>query len=274
MITPKQIAIAGAGVFVIAIATQIPKTSTTLRRKAEPPAYKVDGGYLPAEVLREGQKILDPPPAPMSAAMKQDEEAREAALKLRTGARYRQAVLDSKRGSASTLEAFSCAFGMDINASRTPRLFKMLERVNIDLRRAAYPIKNLYKRQRPYVVYHTQTCSPDDEALVKREGSYPSGRSAVGRGFALILAEVNPVRADSIMERGHDFGQSRVICDAQWQSDVDAGNELGTMVVARLHSNSTFQADLAAAKQEVARALRAGAKPPAECEGPAAIASR
>jgi acid phosphatase (class A) len=210
----------------------------------------------------------------MSAAMRQDEQARLAALKLRTGPRYKQAVLDSKRGSASTLEAFSCAFGMDINPSHTPRLIQLLKRVNIDLRRAAYPIKNLYKRQRPFVIYHTQTCSPDDEALVKNEGSYPSGRSAVGRGFALILAEVNPARADSIMERGRDFGQSRVICDAQWQSDVDAGNELGTMVVARLHSNPAFQTDLAAAKAEVARALRAGAKPAAQCEGTAAIASR
>ena len=73
--------------------------------------------------------------------------------------------------------------------------------------------------------------------------------------------------------RGRDFGQSRLICDAQWQSDVDAGEQVGTLVVARLRRDKTFLADLQSAKVEVAHVLATTAKPPAGC-GKMAIAAR
>jgi acid phosphatase (class A) len=37
------------------------------------------------------------------------------------------------------------------------------------------------------------------------------------------LAELIPSRADAILQRGRDYGQSRLVCDAHWQSDIDAG---------------------------------------------------
>ena len=53
------------------------------------------------------------------------------------------------------------------------------------------------------------TCYPEDEALLRSDGSYPSGHSALGWGWALVLAELNPDRADALFQRGRDFGQSR-----------------------------------------------------------------
>ena len=42
----------------------------------------------------------------------------------------------------------------------------------------------------------------------------------------------------TILQRGIAFGQSRVICGAHWQSDVDAGRLVGSAAVAKLHANA------------------------------------
>lgn len=69
--------------------------------------------------------------------------------------------------------------------------------------------------------------------------------------MALVLAEVNPARQNEILKRGYDLGQSRVICGYHWQSDVDAARVVGSAVVASLHNNPAFEAQLAKAKAEV-----------------------
>jgi len=53
------------------------------------------------------------------------------------------------------------------------------------------------------------------------------------------------------------FGQSRIICNVHWQSDVNQGRIMGAATVARLHADPGFLADLEAAKAEIA-ALRKG----------------
>jgi acid phosphatase (class A) len=55
---------------------------------------------------------------------------------------------------------------------------------------------------------------------------------------------------------GWEFGQSRIICNAHWQSDVNQGGLMGAAAVARLHADSGFLEDLAVAKNEIAN-LRA-----------------
>lgn len=47
--------------------------------------------------------------------------------------------------------------------------------------------------------------------------------SHAATGPTLQLAELRPDRADTILKRGRDFGESRVICDQEWQSDIEAG---------------------------------------------------
>jgi acid phosphatase (class A) len=68
-----------------------------------------------------------------------------------------------------------------------------------------------------------------------------------------------------LFTRGIAFGQSRVICDAHWQSDVDAGRIMGAATFARLQTNATFVADLKAAKAEVEAAKTKHAMPAQVC---------
>lgn len=100
------------------------------------------------------------------------------------------------------------------------------------------------------MVFNEPSATPGDEPALRKNGSYPSGHTAIGWATALVLAEINPARKAEIIQRGYDFGQSRVICGAHYQSDVDAGRIVGSAVVAALHADKGFQKQLAKAKKE------------------------
>ncbi|HAC6544645.1 TPA_asm: non-specific acid phosphatase, partial [Salmonella enterica subsp. salamae serovar 48:d:z6] len=85
------------------------------------------------------------------------------------------------------------------------------------------------------------TCRPEDENTLRKDGSYPSGHTAYGTLLALVLSQARPERAQELARRGWEFGQSRVICGAHWQSDVDAGRYVGAVEFARLQTIPAFQ---------------------------------
>ncbi|MEG2269112.1 MAG: phosphatase PAP2 family protein, partial [Acinetobacter sp.] len=112
--------------------------------------------------------------------------------------------------------------------------------------------KEFYMRKRPFVYFDHHTCQPEDEeASLRQNGSYPSGHTSYGWTLALILAQIEPSHAQEIIQRGYDFGQSRVICGAHWQSDVDAGRVVGAVEYSRLQSLPKFQEDLRKSAKEV-----------------------
>jgi len=208
--------------------------------------------YLSRDQLPDGLALLPPPPAPGSAAMKRDEAARNSVRHLRGSDRYTLASSDAVIGFPQLPNDFSCAAGFAITKEGTPRLYALMGKMLIDVGLSTYKAKDHYKRVRPFVVHKTGTCYPKDEDLLRKDGSYPSGHSAIGWGYALVLAELIPARADAILQRGRDFGQSRLVCDVHWQSDIDAGRVIAAATVARLHADSSFRADLDAARKEIA----------------------
>jgi acid phosphatase (class A) len=74
-----------------------------------------------------------------------------------------------------------------------------------------------------------------------------------GFAWGLILSELAPRKAGELMQAGAAIGDSRVICGVHYQSDVEAGRQLGAAMVARLHAEPAFEKDLAAARAELAR---------------------
>lgn len=235
---------------------QTPPSSTAANPGMADPR-KLPPSYLPREALPDSLALLPPPPAAGSVAMRRDEEARRTAARLKGTPRYRLASTDAVIGFPEIPNDFSCAMGFAISKETTPRLYGLLGKMLIDVGLSTYRAKDHYKRTRPFVVHNESTCYPKDEALLRQDGSYPSGHSAIGWGFALVLSELNPTRADAILQRGRDFGQSRLICDAHWQSDIDAGRVIAAATVARLHADAAFRADLEAARTEITAAAQA-----------------
>ena len=209
------------------------------------------GGYLPRGSAPDSLLLNPPPPAPGSAAEARDIEAANAAVALRGTPRWDQATIDADLFSPKTVGIFSCAAGFEIDPAKLPRLAALLRRAGPDLAMTVYPTKRKYQRARPFTVNNQPTCTPKDEALLRRDGSYPSGHSAIGYGWGLILAELVPDRAAQLVARGRSFGDSRRVCNVHWLSDVEEGRVVSTAVFARLHAEPAFRADVEAARTEI-----------------------
>ncbi len=209
------------------------------------------GGYLPRGTVPDSLLLNPPPPVPGSSAEARDVEAANAAVALRGSARWDQAAIDADLFSPSTVGIYSCAAGFDIDPAKLPRLTALLRKAGPDMAMAVYPSKRKYQRSRPFMVNNQPSCTPKDEAMLRRDGSYPSGHSAIGYGWGLLLAEIVPSRAAQLVARGRAFGDSRRVCNVHWLSDVEEGRVVATAVFARLHAEPAFRADVEAARAEV-----------------------
>jgi acid phosphatase (class A) len=228
-------------------------------------------GYLSKTDRIDSLALSPPPPVAGSAAFARDEAVAKAALALQGGGRWDLAVGDADLKLPGAAQSFACALGVRLDPERAPRLFGLLGRTISDLGQSTSAAKIRYMRPRPFTVDGAPSCTPQFDAGLRRDGSYPSGHSAVGWGWGLILAELAPDRADALVARGRAFGQSRVICNVHWQSDVEEGRMVAAAVVARLHGDPQFRSDLEAARAEVAGLRKAAAAPGRDCAAEAAI---
>ncbi|MEN6375193.1 MAG: phosphatase PAP2 family protein [Smithella sp.] len=227
-------------------------------------------GYLPPDKAPNSLALLPAPPAKETASFAADQEAFRTSRPLINTPRWIQAIKDANLHFPEAPQAFSCALNAPITKDAMPNLYMLLQRASTDASVATQAAKKKYNRVRPFVVYKQTSCTPDWEDNMKRDGSYPSGHTTIGWAWALILAEIAPDRADAILSRGYAFGQSRVICGVHWQSDVNAGRVIAAAVVAKLHSDPVFRAQLEAAKKELAAAQAKGLQPAIDCKAEAA----
>jgi len=227
-------------------------------------------GYLPTDTLPNSIALIPPPPTAGSAALALDQAISNSALALRDTPRWTLATEDADLSFPNAAGTFSCALDAPITVEDTPHLYMVLRRSLADAGLSTYSAKNSYTRSRPFTVNNAPICSPDEETALRKDGSYPSGHTAVGWAWALILSEVAPDRSDAILARGRAFGESRVICNVHWESDVIEGRFVGAAAVARLHANPAFLADLKIGVDELASVRAKGLKPVRDCKTEAA----
>ena len=226
-------------------------------------------GYLTSATAPNSEALLSPPPAAGSTAFALDQDINRNSFPLRDSPRWALAAADADLTFPNAAGAFSCALNAPITEQDTPHLYMLLRRVLSDTSLATSKAKNKYMRTRPFVENKERTCSPNDEQFLKKNGSYPSGHSTAGWAWALILTEISPEQADAILARGRAFGQSRVICNVHWQSDVIEGRFMGAATVARLHADPVFRAELDLAGSELAAVRAKGLKPARDCKAEA-----
>ncbi|MFT3721079.1 acid phosphatase [Pseudorhodoferax sp.] len=245
--------------------TGIPKPPVTLAEvgtvKLGP--YTMPKGYLTRDEYPDTAALLAAPPAEGSTAQADDVQAYRTLTALQSGPRGAQAAKDAELMFPAAASTFACALGVPVSEQATPHLYMLLRRTLTDAADATQKAKNKYMRPRPFVVFNAPSCTPQDEASLRKSGSYPSGHSAVGWAWAEVLTEIAPERTDALLQRGRAYGQSRGICGVHWKSDIEAGRLMGAATVARLRANDVFNAQVAAARAEVAQARAAGRQPPA-----------
>jgi len=222
-------------------------------------------GYLPQEDHPDSLALLPPPPAEGSAGFAMDKSVNEKAVALNGTPRFEQAAKDADLSFPALANTFSCALGIPISMEDTPHLYVLLRRSFTDIGLSTYAAKNHYKRTRPFVMNGLPTCSPKDEEHLRHDGSYPSGHTATGWGLALVLVEVAPERTDALLARGREFGESRLVCNVHWYSDIVAGRMVAAGAVARLHGNEEFRRTVEVAREEYLNAKAKNLMPQVDC---------
>lgn len=208
-------------------------------------------GYMHGEPPLNSALFVPAPPAQDSARQRADTAASEALRSLEGSPRWEMAARDADLHFPAAASIFSCALDVTVTEATTPALYRLLQRSLTDLGLATYPAKTAHQRPRPFLINGEAICTPEDEELLKTDGSYPSGHSAIGWGWALILSQLAPEKAEAVLARGRDYAQSRMVCNVHWMSDTVAGMAVGAAAFARLQNNALFQATMTAARAEI-----------------------
>jgi len=148
------------------------------------------------------------------------------------------------------IQEFSEPFGLQISREETPEIYKVLREGTATCDSICTLPKKHYMRRRPFMVFGEHTFTPGSDASLSRNGSFPSGHTILGWSAALLLTEINPAKADTLLARGYMYGESRVIVGAHWQSDVDAGYMAASAAYAILHTSDRFLEQMAKARHE------------------------
>ncbi len=185
--------------------------------------------------------FLPAPPDTASAAFQYDKaQYRWGKEQRKDSTRLAIAVNDAIWSIDNICKIYSGVLGFEISEQNAPAIYRMLTLGLLTTDQAGKLPKNHYMRTRPYVFYNEPTIYPSDEAWLRTNGSYPSGHTILGWSAALLLTEMAPDKADTIMARGYMYGQSRVIAGYHWQSDVDAARLVASAAVARIHADKRF----------------------------------
>ena len=167
------------------------------------------------------------------------------------------AIRDAVWNIDSTLAEYFVPFGLELSFEKTPELYTFMVRSIKTCDQMGTRAKWFYRRKRPFMRMNEHMLTRNEEEGLINNGSYPSGHTIRGWSAALLLAELNPAAADTILARGMMYGDSRVIVGAHWQSDVDAGRLAGSVAVLTLHTCPEFMEELEKARAEFQRLTQA-----------------
>lgn len=143
------------------------------------------------------------------------------------------------------------AFGLEVTPENTPKIWALLNKSLRTTDPTRRDIKAQYFRIRPFRYFGETTASGEDEELYN-EGSYPSGHTLRGWTITLLMIQIAPNRADTLYRRGMEYGYSRVIVGAHWQTDVDNSRMGAGMLFSVLQTNAEFQSMMKEAQEEYA----------------------
>ena len=223
--------------------------STVSAQTAEDPVYvwiddMPDGGYF-----------LPEPPSIGSVEFIDDLVQFQWGKTQRNTPRGQQASRESQWDPDAMRTVMAEALSLDdINDEKTPALAHLLTKCYYTGTLSTVEPKDQYMRIRPFVQMNDPVWAQyDEDELLRNNGSYPSGHTSFGWFTALAFAEMWPALQDTILRRGFQFGENRVIVGAHYQSDVTAGYLCAAAAFARAHTNPELLKDIKAARAEYAQ---------------------
>ena len=225
-------------------------------------------GYLAPAELPPLALWLPPPPATGSVQEAADLDEYLAARPLLAGARGAEAIADNVYDPVEVVTRFDGALGFPLDRRSAPRLIALMDRVMRDEEAMLQPVKRPVAeggRVRPYVRFASLPSCPHeaDDRLwhLSESGAYPSGHAMLGWTWALLLSEAVPERSGPILQRGYEFGRSRLVCGFHWPSDIEAGRHAASALLSRLRADPRFGKDWQKALGDIQRARKTSPAP-------------
>lgn len=233
-----------------------------------------DESYLsPGVVVRLAQAAM-PAPAEGSAQDAADRAASARFTALEDTDRWLMATAHAELRPPLALQHFDCALGVRLGSAETPTLDRMTAKVFHDAQAAVVlaQAQARGRRARPVAEDPARRACQTLTPAMRRSPSAPSAGAALGSAYAEALALIAPDRAAAARRIGHEIGVSRQICAMDYPSDGLAGEALGRAVVAEIVATPDFQAEIAAARDELAAARATGRTNPGCAAERAALA--
>jgi acid phosphatase (class A) len=190
------------------------------------------------------------PPARDSADARAELEQLLALQAARTEAQVRAARADRK----TEVVRFYDALGLDASdPPDLPRVERLAERVEDDVRLAVRAAKEHFRRLRPFEIEpRIDNCIAD----VKADLSYPSGHAAYGWAMAGMLSDLVPERRAELEARAEQFARQRLVCGVHFPSDLAAGRRAAELVLRTIRAQPEYSIEATQAAKELRRALR------------------
>ena len=231
-----------------------PKAEKNVGKKAEKKTEKKDSPYFEVFQLPNACIYLPAPPDTASVLFVDDFQQFLWGKSIRNTPRGERASWESLYGADRLATVYGEAMDMTISKEATPAIYRFIKRTGETGNKATSLAKRRYMRVRPFARLNEHVSSRfDNENDLRHNGSYPSGHTGFGWASALAMAEMAPEYQDTILRRGFEYGESRVIVGAHWQSDVDAGRLAASAAFARMHTSPEYQEDLEEAREEYRR---------------------
>ena len=214
---------------------------------------KAQETYFTIDELPDLVKCLPAPPDTNSVDFTQDIMRYMWGKTMRLDAKRADIAERDAYWNLDTLAAiFSEPFGMKIDKDATPEIYKAFINGVGTIELIRIQPKAYFMRKRPFERFNEHMYTAWEENELSGEGSYPSGHTIRGWAAALILAEINPAAANDIFARGWEYGESRVIVGAHWQSDVDASRPAASIGYSVLQTSPAYREQVEKARKEFA----------------------
>lgn len=191
--------------------------------------------------------VLPPPPAansPQAAAELVELRAFEA----RDAASEANARRD---GDTKNATIFAVVLGPKFDLAHLPATAALMALVRASEKDTVDRGKDHFRRARPYVSDPTlKACKRNEDPL----SSYPSGHTSMAFSMGETLARLVPEKAEALLARAARYGQSRIVCEQHFRSDVSAGQMLGLLIAERLMAKPAFRTAFGKARRELVAA--------------------
>jgi acid phosphatase (class A) len=231
-----------------------------------------EGGYLSADRIEALAQAVPAPSAEGSAEQAADRAQSDRYRAYEGGDRWLLATAHAELSPRLAAQHFDCALGVRFASAPTPRLTALFDKVLKDANGAAELAKTRAFRPRPVGVDPARAACTNVSAAGRASASYPSGSATVGVAYGEAVAVLDPAHGAAAREIGHQIAVSRVVCGMHYPADAAAGEVLGRAVFAQIAATPAFQADLEAARGELAAVRATGLTNPGCAAERAALA--